>query len=502
MTSVNTEKKFKKDDLEFFKNKVENIIPPSHKILKEKFEYIIDYNIYLIDNYHIDFNDYLKDNIVHLSISATDKTRIKKYLLDYNADNPKESWFILNNDATLLQHKRLTLFDIYKFYFQYYKSNNDNEIALKESKIESYSSIKIYDFYKNTDDKNKFFENHNIQKIMASIYSKVKKIEVLSILDTEVMHSFFSTMNDVYKDKIEIKHIVDSQYSYIPSIFFVLIRFKVYNSNNYKEYIFYLENEINWGVASYVSKTTFSKQFFELLESRFDIQFRNPENIKFLTNEKKESFENSVKNIIIIIEDFLKISSENSEELEEKIQMLKHKLIVLKLNYPKMNYAYKLLSRIIKYISIIKNISSISNNEKLPKTVFVMKQILENKVNLNIDNMLNSIMLKQISKEKNINIIQLRKSIFVNLVANTQYALCDLFEELNWNNLNSILNSLYEIEVREELLNKLFSYFGSINETLSFEEMQSLFQNKFLKQIYRGEPISLNVSSISNRNDY
>ena len=91
-------------------------------------------------------------------------------------------------------------------------------------------------------------------------------------------------------------------------------------------------------------------------------------------------------------------------------------------------------------------------------------------------------------------ILNLRKSVFVNTVSDTNKALCDIFNELTWTDDKSLLLSLKTIENSTEKLNKLFSYFNNINENLSHEELHSLFKNRIINQIYSGEPISLSFT--------
>lgn len=482
---IETEINLTENDLiKLLEGEIELIIPPSNKVLIEKLKLIVKYNQYSRFHPKIKIEKFIKkqENIT-FEIKPTDITRLKKYLVAYHSANLHTNEYILKTDCKLIKDKKLTLEDLHTYYLKH------NEAILKEDEIKSYTSIKIYDFYKNSQDKNKFFSKDGAgTSLISNIYDKVNKIEILSIIDTNIMHEFLSEVHKSYKEKVNIKHIVNTEHAYIPSIFFIIIKFKTTQSANYKEYIFYLEEELNWGVAGYVTKKTFSKQFSDLLEQRFDIQFRNPKNINFNLKDEKDDFETSIKDMISGID---KILNTSSLDFEKEIHILQNKIIILKLHYPKMDYSYKLLSRIIKYITIVKGISITSEHRYLEKTDFIIKEIVDKKINVNLNNILNDILINQMHRVGKIDILKLRKGVYVNEVSNTGLALSDMFNELEWNNKNSILTSLKTIEYSEEMLKKLFSSFGLLNDDLNYIVMQSLYKNKIIKQIIHGEEISI-----------
>lgn len=489
---IDTIKDVQSEELNNLQEYINQIIPLKNIVLIEKFQYIIDYNRYIIaKKSNIDLNVFIKKiNKLDLEVSKTDISRIKKFVLQVNITHNLQDKFILESTGKFFVDKRLSLLDIHKYYINPINKGQ----MIKNSAIDFFSSIKIFDFYKNQDDKKNFFGRRDIQKAIGAITGNVKKIEILSIIDSSEIHEMLSYLYSNHSDVIQIKHLHDSENSYIPSLFFILITFKLKNSHNYKNYIFYLEEEVNFGVASYVSKTTFSNKFFKLLEERFDIQFNNPNNINFNIKNKENIFELSLKNIIKKANTIL---NSNSTEVLEDINDLKKQIVSLKLHYPKMKYSYELLSNITEYISIAKKISiETKNGNSLNNTSYLIKEIIEKKLNININNLLDNALLEQIYLDKKINILNLRKSIFVNTVSDTNKALCDIFDDLKWTDTKSILLSLKTIENNKGKLNELFSYFNKINESLSNEELHSLFKNRILNQIYSGEYISLNFNTL------
>lgn len=478
------------EELNILQEYLNQIIPLKNIKLIEKVKLIIDYNRYVFSKKSkINLNAYIKKiSKFEIEISNTDISRIKKFIFKVNIEYKLKNKFILEGSGKIFIDKQLSLIDIHN----YYTNPINRGQMIRKSEIDFFSSIKIFDFYKNSEDKKNFFKNDKILQAIKAITSRVRKIEILSIIETPEIHDMFSYLVTNHNNVTQIKHIDNNENIYIPSLFFILITFKLKNSNNYKNYIFYLEEEVNFGVASYVSKTTFSNQFFKLLKERFNTQFNNPNSIDFNIQKKEDVFEVSLRDTIEKANSILNASPLN---IEKDISDLKNKIVSLKLHYPKMKYSYELLTKITEYIIIAKKISLETNNKKsLNNTSYLIKEIIEQKLNINITNLLDNALIEQIYIDKKINILNLRKSVFVNTVSDTNKALCDIFNELTWTDDKSLLLSLKTIENSMERLNKLFSYFNNINENLSYEELHSLFKNRIINQIYSGEPISLSFT--------
>lgn len=471
-------------------------IAPSGQVLKEKLEILIEFNAYIlqIDN-SIKLNEYCI-NIVNtsLNISATDISRLKKHIAHINFSQNRKDKFLINNDGKFTIDRKLSLLDVHKAYVHLFDKQALEELdegRIKFEDVEYYSSIKIYDFYKSTKEKSALFGNEDIQNALWQLdrHKKIKKLEIVSIIDNNDIHQMFKYLYDNYKDKVAIKYIADTESSYIPSVFFVLLKFKVKNSNNYREYIFYLEEEVNFGVAGFALQKNSLKQFYDLLETRFDLQFQNPNNIDFSVKDKKDIFEVSLNNIISEMKIILE---KQPDEIEKDIQNLRTKIISMKLHYPKMNYAFQLLEKLSNYIVSISKISKeIKNGGDLNNTAYLIKEIIDHEINPTIDQVLRQAQIDQILIKRKINIKLLRASIFVNTVAYSDKAICDIYEQLNWTTTNDILLSLQAIENSESLLQELFSYFNITKESMSFKDMQSLFRDTIMEQIIKGESLSL-----------
>jgi len=494
MKSISPEIPFKTQDI--IDLRMENIIPISSKVLHSKFETILDYNQEKLEGKVVSFEQYIENKeLLNSDITPVDIMRIKTYLKDYYINNKHAKWFELDTDYSLHYFKQLTLRDIHAYYIRALRDEVGKDIILRDNQIETISSIKIYDFYRNSKDKNNFLTS--MLGTAKYVEPRTKKIEVLSIFDTQETVEFYEKLQNVYnsnsKEKITIKHMTNSQDSYIPSIFFVLIKFKVAKSNVYKEYIFYLEEEINWGVASYVNNKNFSKQFYSLLEKRFDTQFEKKDNIVFHAEHKPLEFENEVHNIFEDLKLFIELESDNIEEQRFKVNEIRNQLIHLKLEYPKMNYAYKLLSRLIKYISVIQEINIETRKKHLDNTQYIIKKLMDNELNFELDKQLEKISTNYLLTANKIDKIKVRKSIFINQLGQSSQAICDLFEELPWHDLKSILTSLQEIEFNRDLLEKFFISYDEKLKSLSYIDMRKVFKENILQQIYDGKKISISL---------
>lgn len=508
-----------KEQLQFLKDKISFIIPSSQSILTEKFLILIEYNQCFLENKTnniLSLEEYclsLNTTEIRIEVSKADISRLKKNINLFNYTNALKDKFILNSDGLIQVDRKITLNTVHEFYRE--KSNllnstsNQNmknlddiksfkeysEVFINDDDIDFFSSIKIFDFYKNTQEKIQLFTNSKIAQTLKADGNKIKKLEIISIIDSSEINNILSLLHSNFKKNnhnvLTIKHIPYNENSYIPSLFFVLVKFKLKNSSNYKEYLFYLEEEINFASIGYVSKSS-STQFYELLEKRFDTQFYNPNNIEFYPKDEQDIFEDSVNEIVADIKNILYSLSDTDEE---NIQNLKNKIVLLKLHYPKMNNAYSLLRNLEDYIISINQIYRDTKKEKiLSNSTYLIKQILEQKINPSINEILQQIQTNQLVMKKNINIKQLRTSVYINLIANSNQSFSDIFNDLNWSSTNDILLSLDTIDNSVALLKKFFSFFNIDN--MPFKTMQNLFKERIMNQILEGEPISFGSENI------
>lgn len=498
---INTIRPATIEDLSTIEANIASIIPTTQTVLSEKFLLLIQFNIYLLKHPSstVNLETYcLKMAKTTLEVSSADMTRLRKQF--ENVDTVFEASLgriVLNGTGVIALDEKLTLLGMHKYY-----SSPTHVRALKKTiqerpikyrEVDFFSSIKIYDFYRNSLDKKKLFSNKDIKDALLGAQEKIRKLEVISIIEDENMHKVLEHLHDNYRDKVAIKHIVSSEAVYIPSVFFVLIKFKLKSSNSYKEYLFYLEPEINFGVASYANQNTSSGQFYELLNARFDSQFHNKSNIDFSVKDKTDVFEKSLQSIVFDIKNLLHGESDN---FEKETEGLRSKIVSLKLHYPNMNYAYKLLGRLAKYaVSIASIFHETRNGKVLDNTAYLVGQMLEQELNGSFDNVLEQVRTEQLLMGKNVDLKKLRKSIFVNVVAYSDKSLCDIFSNLKWSDTKNILISLQAIESSEEYLRLFFSYFNVVQGSMPFKTMQDLFKGTVMEQIMNGEAISINNTS-------
>lgn len=490
------------------RDNIDSIIPSGQTTLIEKFQILIEYNQYLLQNIASqstlkEYSQTIATSEIKLDISKTDISRIKKYITQFNYTKNIQDKFILDSDGIIQIDKKLTLKAVHNFYSK--KINEDfsdkkslkelNEVLINDSDIDSFSSIKIYDFYKNSKDKEEFFNDIVIQNVLFHIKDKIGKLEIISTIDSFYMNDVLSELykyDQNNKKIVTIKHISNPENSYIPSVFFILVKCRIKESNNYKEYLFYLEEEINFGSVGYITNKFSSIPFYELLEKRFDTQFYDPSNIEFHPKDEKDIFENSVNAIVTDIKNLLYSLSDTTEK---DIQDLRKKIILLKLHYPKMNYNYKLLGRLAKYVvSVNKILRETKNGKALDNSTYLIKQILEKQINPSINELFRQIQMEQLVMKKKIDVKKLRMSVYINFLADSNKTLCDVFDDLNWSSTNDILLSLDTIANSIALLKKIFSIFNIDN--LPFNTMQNLFKERIMEQILNGELISFGGKSM------
>jgi len=493
---IDTKTNINKEILVQIKEHLFSLIPLSYVKLIEKCNTLIYYNEYILqkNNSHVSLNDFLQKKSINLNISPSDFSNIKKYINQLNIDfsDVMDGNIILQTDGKFLLDEKLTLLKVHRYYTSLKGMKKSKDEHLHDNEIEYYSSIKIYDFYSNVEEKEQLFAVKKLQNVLKNLdeHNKIRNMQILSTTDSSNIYDTWDYLIKNHSNKVHIKHIKKTDSQYIPSLFFVLIKFKSIKSNNYNQYIFYLENEVNFGVASHAVAST-TKAFYELLEKRFDIQFQNPNNVDFKVGNQEEDFEGAIKEVILNLKNL--INDESLDFLQHR-QTLENKITTLKLQYPKMNLAYDYLVNLMNYIGSIKKISDATLKKVLlENTNFLIKQTLDENISLLIQDILEKISTKQMFLKNKVDIFQLRKSIYINKIFDSNKALCDIFEELNWDGVKNILNSLQNIEHNEEKLNKLFYYID--NEKYSLKDKQQVYKNIFLKQIHQGEALSLNLSN-------
>lgn len=464
---------------------VNKIIPDTHKTLQEKFKFILKYNYHLITTSSSKiwtYEEYKNKNIRETfpEINTTDISNIKKYIEDYNASNQNEIPYILDKDKHLTKEIKLKISDLYSHFTKYNKRNFLNE-------CDELVSLKIYDYYQ------KPKENNYLDLVKNIIDLKpIQKINVLSIVNSLESHIFLENLSIEKKEKISIKVINHCHLSYIPSVFFILAKYRVKGSSNYKDYIFYLEPETNHSVIGFVDNE-FSKGFYKLLLKRFDLQFENNENVDFIENLKAQDFDESLKIIFDEMSELLEKKRLDYSDLEDKINKLTRKVLELKIQYPKMNYSYSLLENMVNSICLTKEIENAQfNNEVLTNTIKTLKYAYDNKVYLRMKNILFGIVAKESSKKETFDIFKLRSSIYINKLGKSKKALIDLFPSLKWDIEDNIINSFGEIKFDEFKLDELLNLVEFDSSNLSFIEKQNFYENRILKDfIYTGKVIKL-----------
>lgn len=472
------------------------IIETSKIKLINKYEIILKYNQYIINknisSYSklledikngkiLDFKQYVKKNktiSTEIDILPSDIHSIKNCIETYNANNSnKKIDLYLNSNKIFTKEIKMTL--------KYLNTIFMNDIHSIVKNAESISSVKIFDFYQDIEDKNEFI------KPLSDVLNKYldySNCDIVSIINSLNMHIF---LENLIEDKFcKIKYMKNSSFfSYISSVFFILISYKIKNSNNYCQYIMYIEPDTNTAILKFV-KDDFAKDFYKLLYYRFEKHFNSKTNIDFIETikNKEETFSESLDKIYVNMEELLHESIKKINQLKEKNSKLLLSVSKLKLQYPKMDNSYKFLNNIVYSITILKEIEyAHKNNFKLNNTIEVIKKTLAKQIYQEIGNRIISIK-NQYDINKDVDIFKLRKSIYINKIANTEKAFIDIFPMFDWKNIYEILD---RIKQDEDKLNKFFMLFKVDLKEKNLFWKQKKFQLIIDNYIVKGKEIKI-----------
>lgn len=459
-----------KDDIASLKNA--SIIPDSHPKLNEKFKSLLEYNEHSLTKKP------LPEKLIK-NINGVDLMNIRGYLQDYNEEDSTKIQnlkYFIKKDKIIRKKIDLTLHDLCNAF-----NKNDKETFFKEINGGKVVSIKIYDSYKNTIEKDKSIPL--LKRVLKNI-GKPEELSVLSIINTEDTHHFLKKLLDEKsnEDTLTIKYIQDSKTSYIPSLFYMLIKYRN-NKDVYKNYLLYFEAETNWAVTSFVDRADFSKQFLKLLDMRFEKKLRDDNSIDFEKNIKEQVYEDDIDEIMNIMKNLLTIKPNKYKEYEKE---LINKINSLKITYPTIDIAHKFLYNVAENLFILRSITTSEN--RLPNTEIAIKKVLENNLSSNIKKVLFSTL--NFSNIDEIDIIKLRKGVFVQTIHNNQ-ALCDIFYQLKWDNINNILKSFNEIIYKEDYSNIFLESLGINYKKLSHEEKIKKCDQLINEYIVKGEKVKL-----------
>lgn len=479
-------------DYEFISQiKINKIIPDNHKILQEKFRHILLYNEYNLRNLRkrriYTFEEYFSKNKNEktLNISSSDITNIKKYLETYSLNN-NLALYSLNKFLLLEKERKILLNHLFEHF-----DKNDKFKLKKEADQLIY--IKVYDYYQNELEKDKNLDL--LKNILSDEFKYTEKCEVLSIINTYNTHEFLRELISEKRERAEIKYLKHtSASSYISNVFFMLMKYRINgDSTNYRHYLFYFEPETNHSVVGYSDDIPHLKNFYKLLETRFNIQFNNDKSIDFEENLETNDYDKSMEEVFQNINSFLDAKDFDLHIFRDN---LFKKVAKLKIQYPKMDLNYKLLNNIVYSVSISKEIELAQReNKTIDNTIRTIEYLFNKKTYSKVKKILyNIVNSKKDNYVKEYDIFKLRRSIYINKIAKTEKALVDIFPNLNWNNLENILNSLNEIKYDNTLLDELLSYFQFDFSDKSFSYKQKQYENKILKEfIYKGKTINLNL---------
>lgn len=456
-----------KEDIISLLNDLENekIIPKANKTLKAKLNLIISHTAF-VNNISLEYDIKKFEEINH-----TDYNLIKNYLLNYYKENDKK-YFI--EDKIIKKQIKLSLSYIFKEFLNEHKDlkNDSTEIV----------SIKLYDYFKDEVEKDKSLD------LLDEIFNlkSIKNINIVSNINTLKSYDFFkNVLIDNEDAKIKYMYKVDNQYSYISSVFYMIMKFKI--ATNYKSYFLYFEPDVNWGYSTNSLKNDFSNHFLDLLEIRFENSFNYNYVINFDKNIfSKESFDVYFEEIVIDINNFL------SEEPTINEDDIFKKIAYLKLYYPKIDLSYKLIRNVVKNIVLVKEIKNKKLLQNIPNTEKVIIKMQKEHILRKINIMYNDVVVKNNNSE--IDIFLLRKSIFINKIGNSNMAICDIFNYFKWSNLEEILTSFDDIYYTEHQLNKFYKKLCIDNFLLvSFDDKQKEFENIVDKYIMKGKKIPDNL---------
>lgn len=461
----------------------DKIIPETHKVLRKKFLEIIEFNKkYInedIDSHNI--KEIYKEYFSNINISAENKSKINNFLKTYK--NPNIFSIYIDRYYQIIIEQKIKLSHLYSIFLSKYK----NEIIKIPSKI---TSIKIYDFYQNTDDMDNILymmKEHILKKTNLSKHN----IKILTHLKNSVSFDFYQELYN--KDpNISIKYIPDSasQNIYISSLFFIIIKYRVKNSNTYKELFLYLESNTNWAlIDSFYSNNSkgFVAKFLSLLNQRFDEQY-NKNQLIFKTNKETKTDEDFKHDINYIFKSIDKEINENKNISLNK-DILKD-IHLLKTKYQKIDNAYVLMKSYYYFTSYLNTISNIAKTRELPHT-FIINQHINNNLETNIKNKINSINRNisylKIKKEYN-SLKKLRLGVIQEI--DNKLPICDIFPNLNWLDKDNIISNLTNIANNENLLNEFYEKI-QLNVKLTQEEKKEKFINKIIPNITDGKKVYL-----------
>ncbi|WP_321469588.1 hypothetical protein [Halarcobacter sp.] len=484
---LNTLYLISKEDYDFLNTiQLNKLIPDSHKTLQEKFKYILKYNHYLVTTSNkriLSYDEYKDKNKREefLEINSSDITNIKKYIIDYNKSNKQIIPYFLDKEKCFKKEIILSLSDLCLHFGRYDRKTFINE-------TDELLSVKIYDYYQDSKNKDKYL--YLLENIINDNFKFVKECQIVSIVNSLKTHEFLTKQINEKKERIKIKLAKNiNGSSYIPSVFFMLLKYRIKNTSKYRNYILYLEPITNHSVIGFV-QDDFSKGFYRLLLNRFDKHFSDKANIDFIENLKQQDFDASLNDIFNSMKLLLESNNKDLSVLQNNII---NKVLELKIQYPKMSYSYKLLDNIVNSICIAKEIEYAQANDKqLINTINIIKHIFEYK----IYNKTKKILLDVVNKDTlddNIDIFRLRKSIYVNKIGKSKKALIDIFPTLKWGTKNEILSSLEEIRLDSSKLNELLKLMDYDCSKMNLSDKQNFYQKTILEDfIYSGRVIKLN----------
>ena len=464
------------------------LISDTYHTLLTNFQQILNYNKKLIKNNNFDeviFKEFKK----FYKISAESKSQINKHILKYSTDNI--IYIYIDSKFRIIKEVKILLSNIYnEFYKNYLHDIVDNASLIK--------SVKIYDFYKNKEDLNLTIENltkdDKRQNFIKSIISNNKNskqcnIQILTHLNTEKSFDFYQNLYE-YDNNISIKYIPESasENIYIPSLFFMLIKYRVKETKNYKDVVLYLEPSTNWGVVSDAYSVGFTSQFVELLNIRFNEQFKSNYQLTFQPNKLKQTEDNFIEDIVYILkmidEELLETNTKINKDILESI----HKL---KTNYKTINYSYKLLKSFFYNILYLHSIKNYTKKEPLMHTQSIINILIEKRYIKTIDEIIIDITKNHIGKKiitYDVDIKKLRRGVIEEI--NNKKAICDIFPNMSWIHKDDIINSLTSIALNEKYLTSLYEELN-LNSKKPFLQKRENFEKILIPNLTKGLMVTL-----------
>jgi hypothetical protein len=361
------------------------------------------------------------------------KTRINKILEKFN--------YHIDSDFTILELKSVD-----------FKTLVDE--ALQKLDSIDVKCIKLFDSF-NSYDRKYLYEDNKFKSSLKKFLDHNVTIQIISIMNDINSSKFFQDLL-LYNQAITIKYLRHPVMSGAP-LMFVLI-----TDTNDTNYIFYFEEMVRWSVLSSVDDhIEFSHKFFSLLNLRFDYFFKAksleeknltiPIHIDTFSNSFIQSIEELINNICIL----LNKKDLSHDKIRIKTHELIHKLLLIRISFPKMHYSYKILNHTIK---LLETILSLETNQNIQNT----KTIIELLANAQIFDEINRKFLNETTKETmllkkntitNENIINVRQQLF-NTKLNKHNLILEIFDNLPWNTKETITHSLNLILQDYNLLQK------------------------------------------------